>query len=351
MDANGEEGLRIVSRRRSITLKGKAFEAFEDRVIPLLTGLHTVEEICDQVSDIYRADDVIAALGMLSSQGFLVDGEQALAAGNTPGMAPQRGWLAENTPGGSAAQGKLSAARIVLFGAGLHGAVAGRALVAAGIGQLTIVDPVDVSAPDLYFSHIFNAGDIGKNRASALASALAQATSTTRIEAVPTRPDDASAMADVINGASLVIGCLDAGELNLSFKLDAACRQTGTPWVSASLEGTELVVGPGFFNPKGPCLMCWRMREVATSENPASQMGLERQYEQWQRDLSMRRENLAPAADIAGGILAAEVITLLSGTCTPNLDGRFLTITIPGFRVEKHIVLRKPDCPVCGPSG
>ncbi len=346
-DANGDETLRLFSWRRSITLKGKSFSTFEREVLPLLTGLLSVDEICAKLAGTFQKDDILAAFDILASQGILVDGDDALIAGKEEHLTPQRGWFAENAPNGSAAQQKLSDAHVVQFGAGLHGAAVARALVAAGIGRLTIIDPTVVSKTDLYFSGMFQADDIGKNRADALASTLARGERGTRIESATTQPTVAD-IVPLVEGASLVLGCLDSGQLNLSLRIADACRQSRTPWIAASLEGTELVVGPGFFNvSEGPCYTCWRMREVSSAANPLSRLALEQRLNQIQADLSARRENLAASADIVGGMLSAEVITWLSGSAAPNLDGRFILVEVPGFRMEKHVVLRRPDCPVC----
>jgi adenylyltransferase/sulfurtransferase len=349
-DANGDETLRLFSWRRSLTLKGKSFRTFEREVLPLLTGMLSVDEICDKLAGVFQKEDILAAFDMLVRQGILVDGEGALIAGKEERLTPQRGWLAENAPDGSGAQQKLVDAHIVLFGAGLHGATVARSLVAAGVGHLTIVDPTIVAKTDLYFSGLFQTDDIGKNRALVLSSTLARGESGTLIESETTQPTVAD-IVSLANDASLVLSCLDSGLLNLSLRVADACRQSRTPWIAASLEGTELVVGPGFFKPAdGPCYTCWRMREISSAANPLSRLALEQRLDQIQTDLSPRRENLAASADIVGGMLAAEVITWLSGSTTPNLDGRFITVEVPGFRTEKHLVLRRPDCPVCNAS-
>jgi citronellol/citronellal dehydrogenase len=44
-DEDGDEVLHIVSERRSLKLKGRSFREFHQRVIPMLNGKHSVEEI------------------------------------------------------------------------------------------------------------------------------------------------------------------------------------------------------------------------------------------------------------------------------------------------------------------
>lgn len=347
-DANGDEVFRLSSWRRNLTLKGKSFRAFENHVLPLLNGQNSVDQICEAVSHIFRREEVVASIDLLAAQGVVVEG-----AHETPGkaqskMTTQLGWLGETAPAGRAAQGNLTGAHVVLFGAGAHGAACARSLVAAGVGALTVVDPATVGPTDLYFSGQFRSGDIGQNRAAALVGALAHDDVQTKLNSHGERPADAQAILPLINDAALVLCCLDSGELNLALLLNLACKQLGKPWIAASLEGSELVIGPGFAHISGePCYMCWRLREIAAAPNPQTRFALETHLDQAKADLSGRRENIAPSADIVGGMLAAEALTWLAGVGPPNLIGKFLLVELPGLRVEKHAVLRKPGCPAC----
>lgn len=344
---HSEDALRLVTWRRSLTLKGSSFRLFEDRVFPLLTGKHSVAEICSQVEDVFQKDDVIAALDMLAVQGILVEGDGAPEY--RADIAAQLGWLNETAPNGRDAQKNVSEAHIVVFGAGAQGAVTARAIAAAGIGRLTIVDPATVQKTDPYFSGLFKPEDVGHNRADILANRLVDDGGLPHVLGHAMRPEDVASVKPLIRNATLVLCCLDLGELNLILLLNIACRELGISWLAASLEGTDIVVGPGFSAAgDGPCYMCWRFREIASAANPQTRLSLEKHLNFVQADLSTRRESLASAADIAGGMLATEALTWLTGANASNLDGRFLSIDMLGLRMEKHTILRKPDCPVCG---
>lgn len=348
-DASGDEVFRLVSWRRSLTLKGKSFRDFEAQVIPLLTGQFSVDEICAKVAHVFRKEDVVASLDLLAKQGFVVAGEKRRAPMTDAALSPQMGWLSEAAPDSETAQQKLADAHVVLFGAGSQGAVCARSLVAARIGRLTIADPTDVAPTDLYFSGLFRSEDIGTNRAEALCAALSFGETLTSLKSKAARPENAATLSTLIEDATLVLCCLESGESRLTQMLNIACRTASIPWIAASLEGTELVVGPGFTQASdGPCYMCWRQREIAAATNPFARYALEAQLDQLQTDLSSRRENLSASADIVGGLLSAEVLSWLTDVCPPNLDGRFLTVEVPGLKIEKHTVLRKPGCPVCG---
>lgn len=351
-DAAGEEVLRIVSWRRSVTLRGHSFREFLRRVAPRLDGRTGMDAICAAAADTFERADLEAALDMLGAQGIVTEGAdapEALPHLASPRLAPQLAWLGEAAPEGRAAQARLTGARVAVFGAGGPGAAAARGLAASGVGRLLIVDPSEVGPADPYFSPLFGPADMGRPRAEVLAERLAAQAPEAEILAHAARPETPAEIAGLLEGATLALCCLEAGELNLALKLNRACRDLDLRWIAGSMEGTELVVGPGFGgSPDGPCFLCWRMREVACAANPEARFALEKRLDRMRADLSARREGLAAGADILGGMLAAEVVTLLTGAGEPSLDGRFLTLDLPGLRQEKHAVLRKPGCPVCG---
>src|SRR3954451_17602635 len=76
-DSKGEEVLRFVSERRKIKIKGHSFREFQQYVIPLLDGRHTLEDIQAEVADAFRPEDLEAGLQVLADQGLL---EEALDA-------------------------------------------------------------------------------------------------------------------------------------------------------------------------------------------------------------------------------------------------------------------------------
>lgn len=345
-DRTGAELLRFVSWRRALTMTGKSFREFERIVFPLLDGTHSVDEICEHAADAFPRDELEAAITMLAAQGLLIDGA---AAPDLPArLSTQLGYLDEVAPDGRAAQARMAAATVTVFGMGGAGASVARLLAMAGVGRINCVDPDAADATSPYFSGLFTEADGGRNRAEVVAERLAKALPGLAITAMTERPEDGEGIAPLIDGSDLVISCLDSGELNLSLKLNRACAIAGAQWLTGSLEGSEVVVGPGFAPmTDGPCYMCYRMREVAAAADPQARFALERRLDRLRRDLGGRRENLAWGADILAGMLVAEAVNILTGMADPALNGRLIVINLLSLRQDKHVVLKKPGCPVC----
>ncbi len=347
-DSAGEESLHFVSERRAIKLKGRAFADFESRVVPLLDGRRTVEEIGREVEDVFALSDLEAGLELLAAQGVLEDGN-----GETPGdgrlsrFAPQLNLFHEIGLSPEAAQQRLQSATVTVFGLGGAGAGLADLLAKTGVGRIRCADGLRVSATDLYLSSGFRASDLGCVRSAAVEHRLAPEFPETRFETADTGSDEA--MASALEGSDYAASCLDAGQSSLLYKLNRACLRTGTRWTSCTLAGSEVIVGPTVYPDVTPCYLCYKMRTVACAGNPEDAFAFEKLLDERKTDDSSRRENLAMGAGVAANLLALEIVRDLLGLTPVNTAGRVIIFNLLDLASTKHVVLRKPWCPACFP--
>jgi adenylyltransferase/sulfurtransferase len=144
-----------------------------------------------------------------------------------------------------------------------------------------------------------------------------------------------------------VVCCLDPGQLNLALKLNRICFEDGIKWIACGPAGEEVVVGPTVHPGRSACYMCYRMRAVACAGNPEDAFAYERHLDRSRKDESGRRANLNFGVGLAADLVGIETVKALSGYAEPSLIGRILTIDLADLRFEKHVVLRKPWCPIC----
>jgi adenylyltransferase/sulfurtransferase len=347
-DESGDESLHFVSERRRIKLKGHSFREFERRVIPLLDGRHTLEQIGRSVEDVFAFSDLAGGLELLAAQNLLEDGpveEQDDAS--SARLTPQFNFFHELGLDALDMKRQLGAAKVTIFG--LSGAGTGivDSLAAAGIGTIRVVDTLPVSASDVYLSFGISGSDVGKRRADVVQRRATERSPDTRLEIIADDVTSDEEVGSVIDGSDFVVCCLDAGQSSLIYKLNRACIKKDIRWSSCALSGSEVIVGPTVHPGKTPCYLCYKMRAVSCAGNPEDAFALEKLLDKRKRDDSSRRENLVFGAGIAANMLAVEVFREIVGlTPVPTL-GKLVIFNLLDMSMSKHVVLRKPWCPAC----
>lgn len=345
-DEAGDEVLHIVSERRSLKLKGRAFREFVRTVVPLLDGRHTVEEIQAHVGDLFDAEDLAECLALLTDQGVIAE-TSSIATGPLAGrLAPQLNFFHEVAPGIDF-QTRLATATVAVVGLGGAGATVALALGAAGIGTIRCIDPMTVAEADVYLNPALASGAIGRERAEAVAAIVRAAAEQVRVLPDARTLESEDDLRHAVDGADYVVSCLDAGQSNLQFKLNRVCLATGQRWIACALGGAEVTVGPAIHPGRSACYLCYRMRVVACAGNPEAAFAHERLLDRRKRDDSDRRENLVFGAGLAANVIGLEVVKELTGMAEPSLVGRLMTIRLTDLTTERHTVLRKPWCPAC----
>jgi adenylyltransferase/sulfurtransferase len=234
-----------------------------------------------------------------------------------------------------------------VIGLGGAGAATALGLAAAGVGQLVCIDSEPIAPADVYFSPFLGIEDVGRPRASIVHNRIRASAPQVAVETVERAPSSEDDLRSAIGGANYVVCCLDPGQLNLALKLNRVCLADKRPWITCSLAGEEVVVGPAIHPGDGPCFLCYRMRAVACTNNPEEAFAHEKYLDRRRADDGFRREGLTFGAGLAASLLGSEVLKALTGSAMPSLVGRVMTIALADLIVAKHTILRKPGCPAC----
>lgn len=343
---DGEEVLHFASERRRVKLKGQSFREFQQLVIPLLDGRHTLEEIEGRVAHVFAAEDLHAGLNLLAEHSLLEDaGRRPDDAPEPP--APQHNFFHEVGYDPELARQRLAAATVTIFGLGGAGAALALALAAARVGTIRCVDDQRVAPADGYFSHVFTPEEVGEARASVVARRLERGAPGVRVSEHAAAPQTDEDVLALIQGSDFVVNCLDAGQSSLAYKLNRACLAAGVRWTSCALSGTEVVVGPTVHPYDTPCYLCYKMRAVACDNNPEDAFSFESFLDQRKQDDSGTRENLAFSAGLAANLAALEAVKELTGVVPASAEGRIVVLDLLTLQMAKHVILRKPWCPAC----
>jgi bacteriocin biosynthesis cyclodehydratase domain-containing protein len=346
----GEEALVFASERRRLVVRGHSFREFLARVVPLLDGSRTLQEIQDAVADVFEPQDVAESLSLLVQHQIVEDAESIrLPADVQERMEPQLNYLREVHPTPADVIERLAAATVTVVGMGALGAVAATALAAAGIGRVRCVDSLGVTVADPYLAQLFALDDVGSPRVDVVRRRILAVNPAATVETVGEELEDEAAVRDAVAGSAFVLGCVDPGLSSLLYRVNRACLAERIPWCAGRVTAFEGLVGPIVVPYETACYLCYQMRAVACAEDPEEALVALKEQDRRKADDSPHRENLAFGAGIVGHLLGLEAFKAVSGGRPPSA-GRLLSVDMMQGAMTKHVVLRKPWCPDCFPA-
>jgi len=241
--------------------------------------------------------------------------------------------------GGELLQMKLREAKVVILGCGGLGSWAACGLVCAGIGDVTLIDDDTVELSNLNRQLLFKESDIGTPKVEAAALALSRYDSTLRVTPVRRRVESAEDVAELIDGADLLVATADWPPYELPRWINQASLETGVPYLTAGQFPPLIRIGPMVIPGRTSCLEC---QERAVS----------RDYPMYDELADFRSGNpttastLGAASGMIGSIIAMEAIHLLTGAVDPATLNRVLLMDLRTMESEYEAVTPEPDC-VC----
>ncbi|MEU3553555.1 ThiF family adenylyltransferase [Streptomyces fragilis] len=314
--------------------------------LAMMNGRTPVDLIAERLSQRYdrlarsQAERLIAEL---IATGYIedaaLDGAEVLSADELERYSRNIAYFryVDLRPGSSpyTAQRRLRDARVVVVGIGGVGTHVAWALSAAGIGSLHLVDPDRVEPSNLSRQMLFDERDVGGYKAEVAARRLEHVNSTGDYTFRIQLADSEEKLFEAVRGCDVLALCADEprnGEI--ATMASRACHRAGLPWVRGGYNGPLVTVG--VYSPEGPCVECMSLAEQSVLKHG------------WMPD--MRGQGaLSTTAGLAGGLLAHEVISLITGTgaAAPG-HVRGINLVTP----DEAIYVRhpaRPDCSLCRP--
>jgi len=141
---------------------------------------------------------------------------------------------------GADGQERLSAAHVLVVGAGGLGVPVLQYLVGAGVGRITLIDGDRIAAHNLHRQPLYRMDQVGRFKAEAAAEALSALNPEVTVIPVATWLDPANAPA-LVADADLVMDCADTFAASLT--LSDACMAAGKPLIAASALAMSGYVG------------------------------------------------------------------------------------------------------------
>ena len=230
-------------------------------------------------------------------------------------------------------QRKLSAARVLLVGAGGLGSPAAFYLAAAGVGRLVLADDDVVDRSNLQRQVLHAEDRIGQPKVDSARMALNALNPRVQVQAERLRVTDQTVDA-LVQGVDVVVDGAD--NFPVRYVLNAACLRHGKPLVYGAVhrfEGQVSVFDAGRQRGEAPCYRCLFPEPPAAEDAPnCAEAGV-----------------LGVLPGVIGLLQATEAIKLLLGL-GETLRGRLLQFDALGMRFRETRLAADPQCPVCAPD-
>jgi adenylyltransferase/sulfurtransferase len=224
---------------------------------------------------------------------------------------------------GRAGQARLMGARVLVVGAGGLGAPVLQYLVAAGVGQVTVMDPDHIERSNLQRQVLFRDDQVGRAKAKVAAEVLAAQNPQVEIIA-QCRPFEAG---DSVAGMHLVVDCTD--NFAARYAINDACLDAEVPWIFASIHRFQGQCAY-FDGVDGPCYRCLFPAPPPPELAPScAQAGV-----------------LGVLPGFMGVLQASEALQRLIGLDT-GLSGHLLTADLRSLDIRRFELTKATNCPSC----
>lgn len=228
---------------------------------------------------------------------------------------------------GLSGQERLSAARVLLVGAGGLGSPVALYLAAAGVGHLGLVDFDTVDLSNLQRQILHGTADVGRTKLDSAVDRLRDTNPHVHVEPFETRLTSANAL-EIIGGYDIVVDGTD--NFQTRYLVNDACVILGKPNIYGSIirfEGQASV----FSAEDGPCYRCLFREPPPPGLVPTCAEG----------------GVFGVLPGLVGVIQATETIKLILGT-GDALIGRLLLVDALRMRFREIALRRDPECRACG---
>jgi bacteriocin biosynthesis cyclodehydratase domain-containing protein len=324
------------------------------RLVPLLTGEHTVAELIARLCpDSERGVvELCTALLTLRDERLLsrvadpIAEHGALTPAEVVHYDRQLRLFQEfcdagvvDGDRGHVFQERLKAASVVVCGAGGLGSAVTASLVAAGVGEVVVCDDDTVEEHNLHRQYTYGRSDIGRRKVEVLAERLADGNPHVSVVPVARRLEDPAALAALATAADLVVSCADQPSVTEMAALVTEACWPRTPHLIGGAYAyytglLGLTVVPGV-------TACWDCLLLTAVE------AFDRTGMHSLKPKPRYTGAIGVQAGIGGNVMAWEAIRFLAGMPIALAD-QWTELDYWTMRVRTQPVPRRPDCPRCG---
>jgi ribosomal protein S12 methylthiotransferase accessory factor len=324
------QGLIVGTTAGSFLLDG-ADGTVIGRFVRLLDGTRTIEELAEALPGYSRTSIEAVLETLIESRAVEATTELQSQWGEPTAAAPR----------------DLSQARLLLVGLEPWGLVAGAALAAGGVGHLHVIDERPVSDRDARGLAGWGTQLVGVPRSQVLADEVARSSPRSRVVTSALSLAASGELELPQESFDLAVVATAAEEFSVLQAVARAAHRRRLRSMSASMQGTEAVVGPGVAPGSTACWNCYHHRRLAAMEDPWAADRLDRAARYGQPS-GPPFTYLAPAVGLLGSLVALEALQMLNFAAPCRLLGGVLIQDVVTLETSRHRLVQLPWCEVCG---
>lgn len=326
-----DEGVFLRNDETAFAMKGRSVYRLLAALTPLLTGDHTVEQLCGNV-DAAKGDMIRNLVQVLLDRGFVQDHRPEPAGLLEPPVRAhfeRQLHLIDHYADDPARRfSRFREARVLLTGSGEVLAAAGASLLRNGLRCLSVAAVHGVE-------DVFAVLD-------AEARALDRAGATAAVKHVASR-DDVSA-GGIVNH-DVVVHCQDDGAIDEVLDQLQRSYTSGQTFLPAVVFRGQAIIGPLVEVGESGCWVCLQLR-LGGSREPACDADFWRRASLGVQSLDGEGVPTMVARNL-GNAVAFELFKLLTGALAPETRQGVIVQDILTLTSARHRLVAHPLCPVC----
>ena len=236
--------------------------------------------------------------------------------------------------------------RVGIVGLEAPGVAVARLLAAAGINDFLLADPIAVSPPETRSLGIAS-DQAGRLRQDVVADELALSADVVA-STLGAEPLVAQTVADLVRSVDVVIATTDRRSAVVHDWVDRAALKH-VPALHGAIRAGTAVLGPTVLPSGGPCHRCWRLRALACGTGLESAQSVEQLNDSGSRADHENDQSLPILAPYVASMLGQELLNFMVDQNLARFVKKMQTYSGLDMARHWHTLLRRPDCPTCGP--
>jgi bacteriocin biosynthesis cyclodehydratase domain-containing protein len=236
--------------------------------------------------------------------------------------------------------------RVGIVGLEASGMAVARLLAAAGINDFLLADPIAVSARETRLLGIAS-DQAGRLRQDVVADELTSSADVVA-SALGAEPLVAQTVANLVRSVDVVIATTDRRSAVVHDWVDHAALNH-VPALHGAIRAGTAVLGPTVLPSGGPCHRCWRLRALACGTGLESAQSVEQLNDSGSSADHENDQSLPSLASYVASMLGQELLNLMVDQNLARFVKKMQTYSGLDMIGHWHSLLRRPDCPTCGP--